>query len=72
MHEKGLADHELVADHERDRFAGTSAVRDNGDGARYADDSRDDAVEDRDAIGGRDAVTDRDDELMTSRPSRRS
>ncbi len=30
-HEQGLADHELVADDERDRFAGTSAVPDTGD-----------------------------------------
>jgi hypothetical protein len=27
MHERGLADNELVGDEERDRFAGTSAVR---------------------------------------------
>jgi FtsZ-interacting cell division protein ZipA len=28
MHERGRADHELIDDHERDRFAGTSAMRD--------------------------------------------
>ena len=34
LHEQGLADHELVEDHERDRFAGTSAVQDEpGEGA---------------------------------------
>jgi hypothetical protein len=26
LHERGMADHELVAEHERDEFAGTSAV----------------------------------------------
>lgn len=29
MHELGLADPELVQDHERDRFAGTSAGRED-------------------------------------------
>jgi type II secretory pathway pseudopilin PulG len=34
LHEQGLADHELVGDHERERFAGTSAVPDSeADGA---------------------------------------
>src|ERR1051325_3905617 len=28
MHERGMADHELVDDSERDQFAGTSAVQD--------------------------------------------
>jgi FtsZ-interacting cell division protein ZipA len=28
MHEQGMADHELVDEHERERFAGTSAMRD--------------------------------------------
>ena len=28
MHEQGMADHELIDDEERDRFAGTSAMRD--------------------------------------------
>ena len=28
MHERGMADHELVDESERDQFAGTSAVRD--------------------------------------------
>ena len=28
MHEEGRADHELIDDDERDRFAGTSAMRD--------------------------------------------
>ena len=26
LHERGMADHELIADHERDEFAGTSAM----------------------------------------------
>jgi hypothetical protein len=30
MHEQGMADHELVDESERDRFAGTSAMRDDG------------------------------------------
>jgi FtsZ-interacting cell division protein ZipA len=30
MHERGMADHELVDESERDRFAGTSATRDEG------------------------------------------
>src|SRR4051794_10189498 len=29
MHEQGMADHELIDEHERDRFAGTSAMRDD-------------------------------------------
>jgi flagellar biosynthesis/type III secretory pathway M-ring protein FliF/YscJ len=29
LHEQGMADHELIEDHERERFAGTSAVRDD-------------------------------------------
>jgi type IV secretory pathway VirB10-like protein len=32
LHERGMADHELIADHERERFAGTSAVADSGVG----------------------------------------
>jgi hypothetical protein len=28
MHEQGMADHELIDEHERDRFAETSAMRD--------------------------------------------
>jgi FtsZ-interacting cell division protein ZipA len=28
MHEQGMADHELIDEHERDRFEGTSATRD--------------------------------------------
>ena len=30
LHERGLADHELIADDERDEFAGTSAVPEDG------------------------------------------
>jgi len=29
LHERGLADHELISDHERDEFEGTSAVSDD-------------------------------------------
>jgi multidrug resistance efflux pump len=32
LHERGLADHELIEDDERERFAGTSAVEPNGNG----------------------------------------
>jgi hypothetical protein len=39
LHEQGLADHELISDDERDRFAGTSAVED-GRGEVAADGSR--------------------------------
>lgn len=38
MHEQGQADHELIDDSERDRFAGTSA-----DAGARDDDGRDDA-----------------------------
>jgi FtsZ-interacting cell division protein ZipA len=31
LHERGLADHELISEDERDDFAGTSAVPDEGD-----------------------------------------
>lgn len=31
MHEQGMADHELIDEHERDRFAGTSAMQDEPD-----------------------------------------
>jgi hypothetical protein len=30
MHERGMADHDLIGDHERDRFEGTSAVEGEG------------------------------------------
>jgi ABC-type multidrug transport system fused ATPase/permease subunit len=30
LHERGMADHELIGDDERERFAGTSAVSDDG------------------------------------------
>jgi hypothetical protein len=38
MHEEGLADPELVQDHERDRFAGTSAGREDDRGVVREDD----------------------------------
>jgi hypothetical protein len=38
MHEKGMADDELIGDDERDKFAGTSAMRD--DSAPMDDDDR--------------------------------
>ena len=50
VHEQGLADHELVQEHERDRFAGTSAVPERG--AR--DDA--DAELERDNLAARDRV----------------
>jgi hypothetical protein len=37
LHERGLADRDLVADHEREHFAGTSAVEARAD-QTYADD----------------------------------
>jgi FtsZ-interacting cell division protein ZipA len=46
LHEQGMADHELIEDHERDRFAGTSAVRgDDREARRDGDrsDEQDDA-----------------------------
>jgi hypothetical protein len=43
MHEEGRADHELIDEHERDRFAGTSAGTSAGtqttDDDRFADSS---------------------------------
>jgi len=36
LHERGLADHELIDDDERQRFAGTSATEPLGDGASSA------------------------------------
>ena len=44
LHERGLADHELIADDERDEFAGTSAVPEDGvagDAGRPANGTRD-------------------------------
>jgi hypothetical protein len=39
LHEQGMADHELVSEHERERFAGTSAVP-RADGQATARDGR--------------------------------
>ena len=39
MHERGMADHELIDESERDRFAGTSAARDERP-RRWRDDER--------------------------------
>jgi hypothetical protein len=71
LHEQGLADHELVEDHERERFAGTSAVVDDDhtrfdvgiardDDAPYANDPRDEPI------------ADREDDVPGSRPARRT
>ena len=78
MHEQGLADHELVEDHERERFAGTSAVRDHDDptfidgdrrdpdGTPFSDDRRDDETfVDRDGDGHHDTIRERADEVST-------
>jgi hypothetical protein len=35
MHERGDADHELIEEHEREHFAGTSADRDPADDRRF-------------------------------------
>jgi FtsZ-interacting cell division protein ZipA len=42
MHEKGMADDELIADDERDKFAGTSAMRDRDEPAPMRDDDAQD------------------------------
>jgi hypothetical protein len=56
LHEQGLADDQLVADYERDRFAGTSAVPDaEAEPAAPAEDER--------------GVTDTEDERFVSRHS---
>jgi FtsZ-interacting cell division protein ZipA len=55
LHERGLADHELVADHEREHFAGTSAVQDRAD-QTYAGDADDGVAADRGGNGERPAV----------------
>ena len=78
MHEQGLADHELVEDHEREHFAGTSAVRDDDgtpftdddrrddDGTPLADERRDDETfADRHADGRHNTIRERADELST-------
>jgi hypothetical protein len=36
LHEQGMADHELIGDHEREHFAGTSAVPDSATGGGAA------------------------------------
>jgi multidrug efflux pump subunit AcrA (membrane-fusion protein) len=55
MHERGDADHELIDEHERDRFAGTSAMSggtpERGDGAGSPDRDRDDTPDDQEAGG---------------------
>ena len=40
MHERGMADHELVDESERDKFAGTSAMRDDDEPAPMRDEDR--------------------------------
>ena len=40
LHERGLADHELISDDERDEFAGTSAVPDDRDAGRTGEEPR--------------------------------
>ncbi len=55
LHERGMADDELVEDHERDRFAdvsgsaGTSTADRDGDGHTLDDRARDAATPDRDS-----------------------
>jgi hypothetical protein len=58
MHERGLADHELVGDDERDRFAGTSAERPAG-GRAVDDEGGDRRADERETAGtaaGRDSA----------------
>jgi FtsZ-interacting cell division protein ZipA len=49
MHERGQADHELIDESERDRFAGTSAVRDEP-GTTGDDRVRDESATDRGTV----------------------
>jgi hypothetical protein len=52
MHEEGRADHELIDEGERDRFAGTSAEAQTADDDRFADrSSGSDDDRDRSATG---------------------
>ena len=46
LHEEGLADHELVDDGERDRFAGTSLDRDRRDDDEYVEPREHDRIRD--------------------------
>jgi TolA-binding protein len=39
MHEQGMADHELIEDHEREHFAGTSAMRDDEPAPMHGDET---------------------------------
>jgi hypothetical protein len=50
LHERGMADDELIEDHERDRFEGTSATRPSTDEA--VDEDRGTLDDDRRAPGG--------------------
>jgi hypothetical protein len=43
LHERGMADHELIDDHERDKFAGTSAMSDDNDRREPLTDGRHDS-----------------------------
>ena len=67
MHEQGLADDELVEDHEREHFAGTSAVRDDhhDDNPSNDDPRDDDTYVDRSDDGRHDTVRERADDLST-------
>jgi len=70
MHERGEADHELIDDHERDRFAGTSADPDG----TMAEQPRSDFEEGRE-VGHQEAGDGRftrDDETSDSPGSRRA
>jgi hypothetical protein len=70
LHERGMADHELIDDAERERFAGTSAMSDGTDRHDGVDDRREGATAaggtlDDDYERGR-----RDEALEENRPAR--
>jgi hypothetical protein len=60
LHEKGMADHELIDDSERDKFAGTSAMSRDRDGDGV-DDRRETGRQDSDAPAASRAAGDMDD-----------
>ena len=78
MHEQGMADDELIEDHERDKFAGTSAVQQDDPAPMRDDDrpmhepdseyeqGREDEARTRESRFGRDDETARTDEPTTT------
>ena len=70
MHERGDADHELIEEDERDRFAGTSADR----GGRLGDEPRGETTDEagRDGRDGRFTRDERTADAPTEEPTRRA